>query len=92
MKRVNIMYDGLQYSVGQADVEAIKQAIEEAFTTGTARWITVNFGEGRPQPADLLVGPGIAVSIIPIPSDDEDGEPAERDEVAARSLTPGEVE
>ena len=71
MKRVNILYDGAQYSVGLADVDAIKQAIEEAHSTGTTRWIRVNFGEGRPQPADLLVGPGIAVSIIPIPSDEE---------------------
>lgn len=77
MKRVNILYDGAQYSVGQADVDAIKQAIEEAHASGTARWIRVNFGEGRPQPADLLVGPGIPVSIIPIPSDEENsGEPA----------------
>jgi len=77
MKRVNILYDGAQYSVGQADVDAIKQAIEEAHASGTARWIRVNFGEGRPQPADLLIGPGIPVSIIPIPSDEENsGEPA----------------
>jgi hypothetical protein len=92
VKRVNIMYDGAQYSVGQADVEALKAAIEEAFATGTPRWITVNFGEGRPQPADLLVGPGIPVSIIPIPSDDGDGDPAERGEVSDRSDTPLEVD
>ena len=77
MKRVNILYDGAQYSVGQADVDAIKQAIEEAHALGTARWIRVNFGEGRPQPADLLIGPGIPWSISPIPSDEENsGEPA----------------
>jgi len=70
MKRVNILYDGAQYSVGQADVEAIKAEIEQAHVAGRARWITVNFGEGRPQPADILVGPGIPVSIVPIPSDD----------------------
>ena len=85
MKRVNIMYDGAQYSVGQADVEAIRAAIEEAHTTGSPRWITVNYGEGRPQPADLLVGPGIPVSIIPIPADDDvPGDPDERAEVEAR--------
>ena len=71
MKRVNILYDGAQYSVGQADVEAIKAEIEQAHAAGRARWITVNFGEGRPQPADLLVGPGIPVSIVPIPADDD---------------------
>ncbi|GAA1060204.1 hypothetical protein [Agromyces bracchium] len=70
MKRVNIMYGGAQYSVGEADVEAIKEAIERAHERGLADWITVNFGEGRPQPAQLLVGPGIPISIVPIPADD----------------------
>lgn len=91
MKRVNIMYDGAQYSVGQADVEAIRAVIDEAHATGTARWIRVNFGEGRPQPADLLVGPGIPVSIIPIPSDDDTpGDADERAEVDTRRDTPVE--
>ncbi|MBM7505503.1 hypothetical protein ACFPER_00200 [Agromyces aurantiacus] len=75
-KRVNILYGGSQYSVGQADVEAIKATVEQAFTTGTALWITVNHGEGRPQPAELLVGPGIPISIIPIPADDDEAEAA----------------
>jgi hypothetical protein len=89
VNRVNIMYGGAQYSVGQADVEAIKSAIEEAYATNSARWITVNYGEGRPQPADLLVGPGIPVSIIPIPSDDDvPGDAAERAEVDARRTAP----
>ena len=69
MKRVNIMYGGNQYSVGQADVELIKREIEAAHTAGGPRWITVNYGEGRPQPAELLVGPGIPISVIPIPGD-----------------------
>ena len=69
MKRVNIMYGGNQYSVGQADVDLIKQEIEAAHTGGGPRWIVVNYGEGRPQPAELLVGPGIPISLIPIPGD-----------------------
>ncbi|WP_400995819.1 hypothetical protein [Agromyces sp. GXQ0307] len=81
MKRVNILYDGLQYSVGEADVEAIRSAIERAYESGTADWITVNFGEGRPQPAQLLVGPGIPISIVPIPPDDP--LPGEEEEAAS---------
>lgn len=89
MKRVNIMYGGAQYSVGHADVEAIKATIEEAYATGGLRWITVNFGEGRPQPADLLVGPGIPVAIIPIPADDDvAGDAEERAEVRSRQAEP----
>ncbi|GGI47995.1 hypothetical protein BCL57_002943 [Agromyces flavus] len=89
MKRVNILYDGLQYSVGHADLEAIKATIEQAHATGTARWITVNFGEGRPQPADLLVGPGIPISVIPIPPDDDLGgtdDASESERVVAEDL------
>jgi hypothetical protein len=90
VKRVNIMYGGAQYSVGQADVEAIKEAIDRAHERGLADWITVNFGEGRPQPAQLLVGPGIPVSIVPIPSDDPD--PVEgADAAAVRSADVGGV-
>ncbi|MGR2753688.1 hypothetical protein [Agromyces arachidis] len=81
---MNIMYGGDQYSVGEADVDAIRGAIDEAHASGAARWITVNFGEGRPQPAQLLVGPGIPVSIIPIPSDDGTSDAEEDAEVDSR--------
>ncbi|GAA1058341.1 hypothetical protein GCM10017608_36120 [Agromyces luteolus] len=93
MKRVNIMYGGAQYSVGEADVEAIKAAIEQAHERGLADWITVNFGEGRPQPAQLLVGPGIPVSIVPIPADDPmPGEEAESESTTLPEPAEGGVD
>jgi len=70
VKRVNVLYDGLQYSIGQADVEALKAEIEAAHVEGRPRWVTLNLGEGRPQPAEVLMGPGIPVAIVPIPPDD----------------------
>jgi hypothetical protein len=70
MKRIDILYDGIQYSIGQDSYDAIKTAITTA-ATGDASWITVNRGEGRPQPAELLIGPGIPIVLLPVSPDDE---------------------
>lgn len=73
MKRIDILYDGVPYSIGQDNYDAVKAAITAA-ATGDAAWITVNRGEGRPQPAELLIGPGIPIALLPIsPDDDQSG-------------------
>ncbi|WP_240665791.1 hypothetical protein [Agromyces sp. LHK192] len=69
MKRVNVLYDGHQYSVGETEVEALRAAVDEAYRSGRPVWVTLNLGEGRPQPAELLIGPGIPISLVPIPAD-----------------------
>lgn len=73
MKRIDILYDGVQYSIGQENYEAMKAAISSA-ANGTAIWITVNRGEGRPQPAELLIGPGIPIALLPITPDDTESD------------------
>ena len=75
MKRIGIIYAGREFSIGQEDFERMKQSIEEANRSGVATWITVNHGEGRPQPAELLVGPGIPIALMPIPADSTTDEP-----------------
>jgi hypothetical protein len=70
VKRIDVLYDGSHYSIGGEDYDAFKAAITAA-ATGDASWITVNHGEGRPQPAELLIGPGIPVALLPISPDDE---------------------
>ena len=75
MKRIGIIYAGVQFSVGREDFDQLKSEIEEATRSGRSAWIRVNHGEGRPQPAELLIGPGIPVALIPI--SDEPPSPAE---------------
>jgi hypothetical protein len=70
MRRIDVLYDGALYSIGREDYDAVKAAITSA-ATGSATWITVNHGEGRPQPAELLIGPGIPIAILPITQDDD---------------------
>ena len=69
MKRIGIIYAGRDFSIGEEDFERMKAAIEQANHDGRAVWITVNHGEGRPQPAELLIGPGIPVALMPIPDE-----------------------
>jgi hypothetical protein len=73
VKRIDILYGGVQYSIGEDNYDTIKASITTA-ATGEASWITVNRGEGRPQPAELLIGPGIPIALIPISPDDQQSE------------------
>lgn len=78
MNRIGIVYAGVEFSVGPEDFEQLKADIEETARSGRSGWIRVNHGEGRPQPAELLIGPGIPIALIPI--SDEPSSPAEESE------------
>ena len=69
MKRIGIIYAGSHFSIGEQDYDGLKAEIEAAQTGGRATWILVNHGEGRPQRAELLVGPGIPIALLPIPGE-----------------------
>ena len=69
MKRIDVMYGGEKYSIGQEDYDSIKAAIVDAAVTGATTWLAVNHGEGRMQPAELLIGPGIPIALLPIDAD-----------------------
>lgn len=78
MKRIGIIYAGSQFSVGREDFEQLKADIEDATRSGRSGWIRVNHGEGRPQAAELLIGPGIPIALMPIA--DEPPSPVEETE------------
>ena len=69
MKRIGIIYGGRDFSIGQQDFDRMKSEVEAAHRDGRSVWVRVNHGEGRPQPADILVGPGIPIALLPIPDD-----------------------
>ena len=72
MKRVNIIYDGEHYSIGNRDVYELQAEIAEALKSGEPHWLRVNHGEGSYQIADLLLAPGIHISIMGIDPNDPD--------------------
>jgi hypothetical protein len=68
VKRIQVIYGGLQYSVGEEDYEQLKETIEQAVASGSPTWIRVNQGEGRPRAAELLITPAASVALIAIDS------------------------
>lgn len=63
--RIDISYGGAQYSVGDRDLLELQQTIADGMLSSTPVWLQVNFGEGRPQPAFLLLTPGASIALIP---------------------------
>lgn len=75
MKRIDIYYGGEHYSVGKRRVEDLRTEIEAGLATGTY-WLEVNDGEGQMRTALLLLSPGVALALVPVP-DEDPGPPAE---------------
>lgn len=70
MKRINILYDGKQYSVSNRDVDEMKEQIRAAVESAVPTWLEVNVGEGKYKRADILLSPGVTVAVIGIDADD----------------------
>jgi len=71
MKRVQVLYDGLQYSVRQEDYDGLKAAVEEAVRSGRPTWVRVNQGEGSPRSAELFIGPATSIALVAVPHEEE---------------------
>src|SRR5215204_5391777 len=67
MKRIDIHYGGQLYSVGDRDVDQLLAEVEDGMRNGA--WLKVNDGEGERRDAFLMLGPGVPISVIPIPGD-----------------------
>jgi hypothetical protein len=65
MKRIDIRYGGELYSVGERDVDDLCAEIVQGVTEG-GHWLHVNDGEGTRRDAQLLLHPGVPITVIPI--------------------------
>lgn len=79
MKRIDIFYSGQHYSLGEVDLDRLRQEIAEGVRDGPY-WLTVNDGEGVPHPAYLLITSGVPIALVPVPTPPEEREPGDEDE------------
>lgn len=70
MKRIDIIYGGQNYRVGGRDLDDLQNEISAGMTGHTSSWLKVNYGEGVPREAHLLLTPGVTLTIIPVPAAD----------------------
>lgn len=71
MKRIDIIYGGNAYSLGDRDPNEVREEIAVAIRAGWG-WFRVNSGEGRTVPADLLISSGVDVAIIQVMDSNDD--------------------
>lgn len=67
-KRIDVHYGGRLYTIGGRDIDAVRDEITTAIATGHG-WLPVNDGEGVARPTELLITPGVDVSLAEIPGD-----------------------
>jgi hypothetical protein len=69
VKRIEVVYDGIQYTIGNTDLADLKARILDVASGGEPFWLPVNRGEGLLQVADLLITATSQVSLIGIDAD-----------------------
>ncbi len=60
---VYLHYDGGRYTVPGRTLEDIQGEISAALAAGEPYWMEVNYGEGRPSAARLLITPGVTLAL-----------------------------
>jgi hypothetical protein len=70
MKRVDIRYDGTDYSIGKRHIDDVQNEIDAGLASSGPAWLIVNHGEGRAKTARLLITEGVAISLIGIEEPD----------------------
>jgi hypothetical protein len=66
MNRIDIVYGGKPYSLGDRTVESLRAEIADAVASGVPTWLRVNSGAGRYQDAYLLISAGTAIAIVDV--------------------------
>jgi hypothetical protein len=66
VNRIDIVYGGKPYTLGDRTVESVRAEISDAVTSGVPAWLRVNSGAGRYQDAYLLISSGTAIAIVDV--------------------------
>src|SRR3546814_12514742 len=74
MKRIDIVYGGQSYSVGQRDIDELRAEILAKTRAEGGYWLEVNSGEGAPRPTFLLITASTDIALIPIPGEERSEE------------------
>lgn len=64
MKRIDLFYGGLRYTIADREPADLKLEIADALTSGTPYWLAVNHGEGTLHEAELLITPGVDLAVM----------------------------
>ena len=63
MKRITVRYGDRDYSIADRSLKEVQDEIIRIIESGRPGWLEVNYGEGRPTPASLLLTPGTGLMV-----------------------------
>jgi hypothetical protein len=66
VSRIDIVYGGKPYTLGDRTIESLRAEITDAVASGVPAWLRVNSGAGRYQDAYLLISPSTAIAIVDV--------------------------
>lgn len=66
MKRIEVIYGGVKYTIPNRELAAVQQEITDAMAKGSPHWLEANSGEGILEPAYLLITTGIPVAVVDV--------------------------
>lgn len=69
MKRVQVLYGGNDYLIGDRDADEVEREVEAVLMSGRPGWLSVSYGEGQPTPCRLLLTVGVSIAIFQLPTD-----------------------
>lgn len=72
MKRIDVIYGGIRYTIAHREVAELKAEIADALSAGVPHWLAVNHGEGTLHEAELLITPGVDLAVMGLDPDIQD--------------------
>jgi hypothetical protein len=60
---VYVLYDGNRYSIPGRTLDEVQRELDDALAGGAPHWLEVNYGEGRPSHARILIAPGAPIAL-----------------------------
>ncbi len=67
-KRIDVHYGSRMYTIADRELADVRREITDAVLRGSG-WLLVNDGEGVAQPTELLLTPGVDISLAAIPDE-----------------------
>ena len=66
MKRIEVIYGGVKYTIPNRDLADVQKEITDAIAEGSVHWLEANSGEGILEPAHLLIGNGVPIVVVDV--------------------------
>lgn len=66
MKRIEVVYGGVKYTIPNRDLDDVRNEIADAMASGSLHWLEANSGEGILEPAYLLISAGVPVVVVDV--------------------------